>query len=48
MDKLNLPAHLSLDAKDLINSLLQKNPSHRIHLNQIFEHPFITKYNVSI
>lgn len=47
MDNFNMPSHLSFDAKDLINSLLQKTPSKRIQLNQILEHPFITKYNVS-
>ncbi|EEZ98528.1 Serine/threonine-protein kinase PLK4-like Protein [Tribolium castaneum] len=39
----HLPSHLSPEAKDLINSLLQKNPKDRIKLDQILEHPFITR-----
>nr|CAI5861153.1 unnamed protein product [Callosobruchus analis] len=38
-----LPDHLSSEAKDLINSLLQKNPKDRITLDQILEHPFLKR-----
>ncbi|KAF5276849.1 hypothetical protein FQA39_LY06401 [Lamprigera yunnana] len=39
-----LPNFLSFEAKDLINSLLQKNPKDRIKLDLILEHPFIARY----
>ncbi|KAJ3627607.1 hypothetical protein MTP99_014971 [Tenebrio molitor] len=39
----HLPSHLSVEAKDLINSLLQKNPKDRIKLDQILDHPFIRR-----
>lgn len=38
-----LPNYLSPEAKDLINSLLQKNPKDRMKLEQILEHPFIKR-----
>lgn len=43
MDDYKLPSYLSPEAKDLINSLLQKNPKDRISLEQILEHPFIKR-----
>jgi polo-like kinase 4 len=43
----HLPSHLSVEAKDLINSLLQKNPKDRIKLDQILDHPFIRRGQVS-
>lgn len=43
MASYSLPSHLSPEAKDLINSLLQKNPKDRIGLEQILEHPFIKR-----
>ncbi|KRT81155.1 protein kinase [Oryctes borbonicus] len=43
MANYQLPNHLSPEAKDLINALLQKNPKDRIKLNQILEHPFIKR-----
>lgn len=47
MAKYELPAYLSPEAKDLIESLLKKNPKERIHLGQILEHPFIKEHNPS-
>ncbi|GJQ82899.1 putative serine threonine-protein kinase [Trypoxylus dichotomus] len=43
MANYQLPNHLSTEAKDLINALLQKNPKDRIKLTQILEHPFIKR-----
>nr|XP_023026817.1 serine/threonine-protein kinase PLK4 [Leptinotarsa decemlineata] len=43
MSNYNLPSHLSPEAKDLIDSLLKKNPRDRITLDQILEHPFIKR-----
>lgn len=43
MDDYRLPSYLSPEARDLINSLLQKNPKDRISLEQILEHPFIKR-----
>lgn len=37
-----MPAHLSDNAKDLIDKLLKKNPKDRIRLREIPKHPFIT------
>nr|XP_022919763.1 serine/threonine-protein kinase PLK4 [Onthophagus taurus] len=48
MANYQLPNYLSVEAKDLINSLLQKNPKDRIHLTQILEHPFIKRGNLRI
>ncbi|CAL7936789.1 unnamed protein product [Xylocopa violacea] len=36
-----MPAHLSDNAKDLIDKLLKKNPKDRIRLRDIQKHPFI-------
>lgn len=47
MANYSLPSHLSPEAKDLINSLLQKNPKDRIGLEQILDHPFIKRSIVS-
>lgn len=43
MAKYDLPAHLSMEAKDLINALLQKNPKDRLKLVQILDHSFIKR-----
>ncbi|XP_050308808.1 serine/threonine-protein kinase PLK4 [Anthonomus grandis grandis] len=43
MASYTLPNHLSHEAKDLINALLQKNPKDRIGLEQILDHPFIKR-----
>lgn len=47
MASYQLPNHLSAEAKDLINALLQKNPKDRISLEQILEHPFIKRSSVN-
>lgn len=38
----DLPSHLSEDAKNLIQSLLKKNPKERLSLPDILKHPFMT------
>ncbi|CAH0553539.1 unnamed protein product [Brassicogethes aeneus] len=43
MANYQLPSYLSLEAKDLINSLLRKNPKDRISLEQILDHPFMKR-----
>ncbi|CAG2248015.1 PLK4 [Mytilus edulis] len=40
----DLPDHLSQEAKDLLQSLLKKNPKDRIPLPEVLNHPFMTKY----
>ncbi|RIB09257.1 kinase-like domain-containing protein [Gigaspora rosea] len=39
-----LPDHLSYDARDLINSLLQRDPKRRLPLKDVLKHPWIRKY----
>ncbi|XP_063233947.1 serine/threonine-protein kinase PLK4 isoform X2 [Bacillus rossius redtenbacheri] len=41
MDLHKVPAHISPDAKDLIDLLLRKNPEDRIKLPDILTHPFM-------
>lgn len=36
----SLPTHVSRDAKDLIDRLLQKDPKNRLQLSQVLSHPF--------
>ncbi|XP_046395457.1 serine/threonine-protein kinase PLK4 [Ischnura elegans] len=43
MDNYQLPCHLSVEARDLIDLLLKKNPKERIKLREILEHPFMKK-----
>ncbi|XP_036326217.1 serine/threonine-protein kinase PLK4-like isoform X2 [Rhagoletis pomonella] len=38
-----MPQHLSYDAQDLIERLLKKNPSERITLEQVLQHPFMVR-----
>lgn len=45
MAKYDLPTYLSPEARDLIESLLKKNPKERIHIEHILEHPFIKAHN---
>lgn len=40
---LKIPSFVSSDASDLIYKLLQKNPKKRLPLNEIMNHPWITK-----
>ncbi|XP_045468652.1 serine/threonine-protein kinase PLK4 [Harmonia axyridis] len=46
MANYEIPCHLSPEAKDLIQNLLQKNPKDRMKLDQILEHPFIRRGHV--
>lgn len=46
MSDYEVPAYLSTDAKDLINRLLEKNPKKRIRIDDVLEHPFMTKYTM--
>lgn len=39
----SLPDHLTEDARDLINNLLQKDPKMRVPLLEILKHPFLAK-----
>ncbi|XP_014275919.1 serine/threonine-protein kinase PLK4 [Halyomorpha halys] len=38
-----VPSRISVEAKDLIDKLLKKNPRERMQLGEILEHPFMTK-----
>ena len=38
-----VPSYLSIEAKDLIDKLLQKNPNERMKLEDVLSHPFMTK-----
>ncbi|KAF6040930.1 PLK4 [Bugula neritina] len=40
-----LPSHVSENAQNLIQSLLQRKPSERLKLEQILDHPFFTEDN---
>lgn len=40
---LQMPPGITSEAKDLIDSLLKKNPTQRIRLREILDHPFMTK-----
>ena len=42
--KISWPKEMNKDAKDLITRILKLDPSQRITLEEIMEHPFITKY----
>ncbi|XP_035710427.1 serine/threonine-protein kinase PLK4-like [Folsomia candida] len=44
MSDIKFPAFVSLEAKDLIRALLQKNPIDRINLKNILDHSFILKF----
>ena len=39
-----LPPHLSPEAQDLIQRILQKRPERRITMHEIWVHPLVTKY----
>lgn len=47
MSDIKFPAYVSLEAKDLIKALLQKNPNDRIDLKSILDHAFILKFQTS-
>jgi serine/threonine protein kinase len=40
----NIPAHLSPELRDLIQRLLVKDPTHRITIPQILDHPWLSEY----
>lgn len=42
---LKFPAHVEEDARDLISKLLVKNSESRYSLDEVMQHPFITKHN---
>ncbi|CAG7709739.1 unnamed protein product [Allacma fusca] len=44
MAEVKYPPYLSIEARDLIKSLLRKNPNERIKLQAILEHPFMRKF----
>lgn len=39
-----VPQYLSAEARDLLERLLCKNPTERIHIDDVLKHPFMTKY----
>lgn len=43
MAEYQIPSSLSLEAIDLINKLLRKNPAERITLEDVLKHPFMNK-----
>ena len=42
--RINWPKEMNSDAKDLISKILKLDPSERISLEEMLEHPFFTKY----
>jgi len=44
MSDIEFPQDLSSEVRDLMASLLKKNPKDRIKLSKILEHPFMTRY----
>ena len=42
--KFHMPSNLSAEAKDLIWSMLRTDPSERIKIEDVFNHPLMTKY----
>lgn len=43
-----VPEYLSVEAKDLIDKFLRKNPNERIRIEHVLTHPFMLKYDNSI
>lgn len=39
-----IPSYVSFDARDLIEKLLKKNPTERISLEQVLQHPFMKRH----
>lgn len=39
-----VPSYLSIEAKDLLNRMLRKNPSDRIAIEDVLTHPFMLKH----
>ncbi|KFB45550.1 serine/threonine protein kinase [Anopheles sinensis] len=46
MSSYSMPAHISANARDLIDRLLQKNPNERIKLEDVLSHPFLCRYDL--
>lgn len=47
MSDYHIPSCVSYEAKDLIEKLLKKNPDERISLEQVLQHPFMTRFNTA-
>lgn len=47
MSEVQIPPSLSMDAQDLLNRMLQKNPTQRIHIEAVLSHPFMAKHSKS-
>lgn len=45
MANYDMPSYVSMEAKDLIDKLLRKNPVERIRLEDVPSHPFMLKYS---
>lgn len=39
-----VPNYLSIEAKDMLDRLLRKNPVERVHIDDVLGHPFMLKY----
>lgn len=39
-----VPSYLSVEAKDLLDRLLRKNPVERIHIDEVLAHPYMLKH----
>lgn len=42
-----VPTYLSMEARDLLDRLLRKNPTERLHIEEVLSHPFMLKYLVA-
>lgn len=42
--ELMIPINMSVEARDLLDKLLQKDPNYRIRLDDVLRHPFMRKY----
>ena len=45
---LRFPDHVSAAARDLVESLLRKNPAQRMELEDVLKHPWIVEFNGDI
>uniref|UniRef100_A0AAG5D598 Serine/threonine-protein kinase PLK4 n=1 Tax=Anopheles atroparvus TaxID=41427 RepID=A0AAG5D598_ANOAO len=48
MSSYSMPVHISSNARDLIDRLLQKNPNVRIKLEDVLSHPFLCRYDLGV
>ena len=44
--RFDMPSYLSAEAQDLLSSMLQVNPTHRITMDRIWRHPLVKKYDI--